>query len=77
LGVRTTPAISRVCDINWQAAQFRAERMEQLYRRESLFIRKYGTSCFLQSALERQVYDQFAEFIDQQRALQPQIDVLA
>jgi len=50
---RTPEQIASLCDISLQAAQFRAERMELLYRRNK----------FLTSPLERQVYQQFADYI--------------
>jgi Zn-dependent peptidase ImmA (M78 family) len=53
LNARTPEQIARLCDISLQAATFRAERMEVLYRRNK----------FLTSPLERQVHEQFGEFI--------------
>lgn len=53
LDARTPEQIARLCDISYQAATFRAERMELLYQRGK----------FLTSPLERAVYDQFGEFI--------------
>ena len=52
-GARTPEQIAGLCDISLQAAQFRAERMELLYQRNK----------FLTSPLERQVYQQFADYI--------------
>ena len=57
LNARTPEEIAALCDISHQAASFRAERMELLYRRNK----------FLSSPLERQVYAQFADFIQQNR----------
>lgn len=54
---RTPEEIMALCDISYQAACFRAERMELLYRRNR----------FLSSPLERQVYEQFAGFIREYR----------
>lgn len=53
LDTRTPEQIAQLCKISYQAATFRAERMALLYERGK----------FLTSPLERQVYDQFAEFI--------------
>lgn len=52
-GARTPEEIMRLCDISRQAAEFRAQRMKVLYRR----------NIFLASPLERQVYHQFADYI--------------
>jgi Zn-dependent peptidase ImmA (M78 family) len=57
LDARTPEQIARICDISLEAAQFRAERMELLYRRNK----------FLTSPLERQVYEQFQDFIRSSR----------
>lgn len=53
----TAQEISQLCNISLQAAQFRAERM--------LVLRSRGK--FLNSALERQVYEQFLPFIREAR----------
>lgn len=58
LNARTPEQIARLCDISHQAATFRAERMELLYQRNK----------FLTSPLERQVYEQFYDFILDQRS---------
>lgn len=57
LDARTPEQIARLCDISYQAATFRAERMAILYQRGK----------FLTSPLERAVYEQFGEFIRHQR----------
>lgn len=53
LNARTPEEIAALCQISYQAASFRAERMELLYHRNK----------FLTSPLERQVYEQFADFV--------------
>lgn len=53
-GAKTPEQIATLCDISYQAAQFRAQRMELLYRRNK----------FLTSPLERKVYQQFADYIE-------------
>lgn len=57
LDLRTAEEISAVCDISLQAAAFRAERMQLLYQRNK----------FLTSPLEREVYEQFSEYIEQRK----------
>lgn len=56
LNIHTPTEIADLCGISRQAATFRAERMEELYRRNK----------FLSSPLERQVYEQFRVFIARQ-----------
>lgn len=58
LDARTPEQIAQLCKISLQAATFRAERMALLYERGK----------FLTSPLERQVYDQFAGFIERMKA---------
>jgi Zn-dependent peptidase ImmA (M78 family) len=57
LDARTPEEIAQLCQISHQAAAFRAERMALLYARGK----------FLASPLERQVYDQFRDFIRRQK----------
>ena len=57
LDLHTAEEISETCNISLQAAGFRAERMQELYRRNR----------FLTSPLERKLYDQFRDFIEQNR----------
>lgn len=54
LGLKTANEISYVCDISHTAAEFRAERMETLYKRNR----------FLSAPLERKVYNNFGSFIN-------------
>lgn len=53
LDARTPEQIAKLCRISRQAAGYRAERMELLYKRNR----------FLESDMERKVYEQFGEFI--------------
>ena len=53
LNARTPEEIAALCQISYQAASYRAERMALLYQRNK----------FLSSPLERQVYQQFLPFI--------------
>lgn len=57
INAQTAEQISEVCSISHEAAKIRAERMEVL--------RKRGK--FLTSPLERQVYQQFENFIENNR----------
>ena len=57
LNVTTADEIMELCGISYQAAEIRAERMAELYRRKK----------FLTSPLERQVYEQFKDFINERR----------
>lgn len=61
MGIHTAQEISALCHISLQAVQFRAERIELLYRRDK----------FLTSELERKVYDQFKPFIEEYRNARP------
>ena len=54
LNLHTPDEIAEACGISITAARFRADRMEILYHRGK----------FLTSPLERQVYEQFRDFID-------------
>lgn len=67
LNVHTPEEIMGYCNLTYTAATFRAERMKQLYSREKEFIQKRGKSCFLMSMLEQQVYQQFSDFIRENR----------
>lgn len=53
LNIHTAEDIAKLCNVSMQAAQIRAERMEVLYQRDK----------FLSHPLERQVYQQFQNFI--------------
>lgn len=57
LDIRTPKEIMELCDISHQAAEYRAVRMAELYRRDK----------FLISPLEREVYNQFLPFIEEKR----------
>lgn len=56
-GARTPGQIMKLCSISRQAAEFRAARMAVLYERNK----------FLTSPLEREVYEQFSEYIKRNR----------
>lgn len=57
LNAHTAAEISRFCEISKEAAEIRAKRMAELYKR----------NMFLTSSLERRVYSQFEKFIEQNR----------
>lgn len=57
LNARTPEQIENLCQISYQAASFRAERMQILYQR----------NMFLASPEERAVYNQFREYIARHR----------
>lgn len=63
LGIANAQQISDFCNISRQSAEFRMKRMQELYNRESGFLKKYKKSCFLTSPLERAVYSQFFDYI--------------
>lgn len=55
LDLHTAKDISEVCNISISAAKIRAERMDMLYKRNKFMI----------SPLEKQVFEQFSDFIEQ------------
>lgn len=57
LNLHTPAEIARVCNISMTSATKRARRMEELYRR----------NMFLSHPLERQVYQQFQKFIEENK----------
>lgn len=57
LNLHTAEEIAAACNISMSAATNRAERMEELYRRNK----------FLTSPLEKEVYNQFRDFIEKSR----------
>ncbi len=60
LDLHTPEEISELCQISHEAAEIRAKRMELLYSR----------NMFLSHPLERQVYAQFKNFIEEKKARQ-------
>lgn len=54
LNLHTPEEIAKICNISYQAAAYRAKRLEILYKR----------NMFLTSELEKQVYSNFSEFIN-------------
>lgn len=64
LKLHTAEEIAKICNISLISARIRAERMNELYKREQEFLQTRGRSCFLQSPLEQNVYKQFQKFIE-------------
>lgn len=64
-GLETAEQIAEACDISITAARFRAARLKKLAGRDAEFKGRYGRGCYLLSPLERQVLDQFADYIDE------------
>lgn len=60
-GVASAQEIAALCGISGQAATLRWDRMQELYRRGK----------FLSHPLERQVYEQFKEYIEKHRIRDP------
>lgn len=67
IGVTNEKQICQKCDISLAAARFRMQRLQVLYEREKRFLKERGKSCFLLSALEKKVYDQFSDYIKANR----------
>lgn len=63
LNVRTAAQIETLCNISPAAAEFRFERLQLLYQRDADFQRTKGHGCFLISPLEKQVYNNFNDYI--------------
>ncbi len=55
LNLHNAHEISQICNISYEAATYRAKRMELLYKRNK----------FLTSELEKEVYSNFENFINQ------------
>lgn len=63
-GIKTAEQIEQTCNISKQAAQYRAERLAILKKRQGVFLQQFGKSCFFRSELEHDVYLQFTEYIE-------------
>ncbi len=59
----TVEEIMQFCSISKTAAEFRLERLMLLEERNKQFLRERGYGCFYISQLERQVKEQFEEYI--------------
>ncbi len=67
LKIKTAHEIEKLCDIPKKYAKKRNERMKELYQREKVFLATKGKTCFLQSARERAVYENFKDFIEENK----------
>lgn len=72
LHITTAEQIAKMCNISQTAAEFRADRILRLYKRDQQFYAERGHGCFLLSPLERQVYEQFKPYIETQIKNRPQ-----
>lgn len=64
LNVTTAEQIVNLCEISYQSAEFRLERLKLLELRNDNFLFNKGYGCFYLSPLEKQVFKQFKEYID-------------
>lgn len=69
MNIHKTEDIERICNISSTAASFRMKRLLLLYEREKEFMKSKGKSCFLLSPLEKQVYNQFEQYIKKNKIL--------
>lgn len=67
LGVTNAEQIAELCQISQTAAEYRMERLQELYDREKRFLIDRGRSCFGMSPLERKVERQFRKYIKSHR----------
>lgn len=62
-GVCSAKEIAELCQISMTAAQFRMQRLGELYARDHSMRSTVGRGCFLLSPEERAVYQNFAGYI--------------
>ena len=67
LGVTNAEQIAEICKISQTAAEYRMDRLQDLYDREKRFLIDRGRSCFGMSPLERKVERQFRKYIKSHR----------
>ncbi len=67
LNIQCAEDIASLCDISYQASEFRWERLKLLYEREQRFLSERGYSCFEINPLEREVKQQFSDYIKKNR----------
>ncbi len=67
LHIRDADTISRICDISMPAAESRKRRMDTLYKREKYWLETKGKSCFLQSPVEKLIYERFENYMYHER----------
>lgn len=64
LKIRNYKEIEDLCAIPRKYARLRADRMEDLYKREKHLLAKEGRTCFLRNRHEAAVYENFKPFIE-------------
>ena len=64
LKIKNYKEIEDLCKIPRKFARLRADRMEELYKREKHLLAKEGKTCFLRSKHEAAVYENFKPFIE-------------
>ena len=69
LKIKSYKKIEILCSIPRKYARLRADRMEDLYKREKHLLAKEGKTCFLRSRHEAAVYENFKSFIEKQKEL--------
>ncbi len=67
LGLFTAKEIAEHCQISIQSATFRLEQLLELERRQQEFLQTKGHGCFYLHPLEREVYNQFKDYIDKNK----------
>lgn len=63
--------ISEICGISMQSATFRSERLKLLEERNKKFYIEKGHGCYYQSPLERQLLEQFQDYINHLKSGDP------
>ena len=67
LKIKSYKEIEELCIIPRKYARLRADRMEELYKREKHLLAKEGKTCFLRSRHEAAVYENFKPFIEKKK----------
>lgn len=67
LGLSTAEQIAEVCQISIQSATYRLERLKMLEARHEKFLNTRGFGCFYSNSLEREVYNQFKDYIEKNK----------
>ena len=70
LKIRSHKEIEKLCLIPRKFARLRADRMEELYKREKHMLAREGKTCFLRSRHEMAVYENFRPFIEKLKSEQ-------
>lgn len=65
MDIHKAEAISALCNIPMSTAESRADRMHVLYTREKTRLAAGQKSCFLLSSLERNVFQNFTQYINE------------